>query len=139
MEDSQFNLKLLLITNSTNHTKENQLSKKSHSIDNILIMKPYKKLNMSQYKKFTLIMNQSSDKNKFQLTKLLLITTLLNIKLNMFHKLTIPPKLNMSQYKNHTLNMFQFKKLILNTSQKPDIPLNMLLKKNKLKMFNMFQ
>jgi len=77
--------------------------------------------------------------NKFQLPELTLITTLLNTKLNMFHKSHTPPLLTMSHNKNHTLNKYQYKELTLNTFQKPDGLLNMSHNKDKSKTLNTSQ
>jgi len=49
--------------------------------------------------------------NKFQLQEATLITTLLNTKLNMFHKYHTPLLLIKSQYKDLMLNKFQYKEL----------------------------
>jgi hypothetical protein len=72
--------------------------------------------------------------NKSQLLDNILIITLLNIKLNMFHKYHILLLLIKSQYKDLMLNKFQYKELLLNMFQKPDTPLNMSHNKDKLKM-----
>jgi len=81
-------------------------------------------------------MNQYKKLNKYQLPDNIPIITLLNTKLNMYLKLTIPPKLNMFHNKNHILNKFQLPNKLLNMYQKPDIPLNMFHnKEHTLKTF----
>jgi len=84
-------------------------------------------------------MKQFKELNKFQLPDNILITTLLNIKLNMFHKFLTPPLLIMFHNKDHMLNKYQYKEPLLNMLQKPDIPLNTFHNKDKLKMLNMYQ
>jgi len=122
------------LNHSTNHTEENHNSNIFHSKENIKIMNKLLKLNTSQYKKLTLIMKLFKELNKFQSLDNILIITLLNIKLNMFHKYHIPLLLIKYQYKDLMLNKFQYKELLLNMFQKPDKSLNMFLNQDKLKM-----
>jgi len=124
---------------STNHTREKPDMNKFHMKELMLTMKPFKRLNMSQSLNNTLIMKPFKELNKFQSTELSLTTTLLNTKLNMFLKSPTQLLLNKSHNKNLILNMSQFKRPILNTLLKPDIPLNMSHKKDKLKTFNTSQ
>jgi hypothetical protein len=109
------------------------------SKENIKITNKLLELNTFQSKKFTLTTKPSKKLNKFQSPELTLITIPLNTKLNMFHKLTTPPSLNMFHNKDHMLNKSQLPELLLNTSVKPDTPLNTSHNKDKLKMLNTFQ
>jgi len=112
-------------------SKESPDLSRSHLKESTLTTKLSKKLNTSQFKRNILIIIPS------------------NTKLNMYLRFNIKPKSSMSHNKKLILNKFQFKEPTLSTSQsrkllpnmlrRLSIPLNMLLKKGKLKIFNTSQ